>query len=550
MKNYKLIAIFIAVLIVSTQSFGKVFAAEINSRQESVPSPTLLKFHSYLPIVKKDPMPTYYVSTTGNDANPGTIAQPWRTIAKAANTLVAGEAVKILPGTYFEKFEPAQSGNANGYITYTADPGTVILDGTGVALSTSYLGDGLVQILGKSYIKVENLGLRNASVHCVNISADSADVRATYIEITGLHIQNCNLKGINARYSDHININDNVIDHINYSSGIGVWYSTNAIVDHNTITNAHYYHECQGAYDEVLTISGVNHFEVKNNTLDTTEPYPPGFCDLAEKLGIDVKESSQNGKVYRNTVRNMNAAGIYVDGWMAGSNDRPTLNHIDVFQNLVIDGGGILVGCEQSVGVVEYINIYNNLVINAAFSGIHVTGSHGNGLRKNIVIENNTIYGASPLNVNGGAGIYITTSNLGSNNEDAPVIIRNNISMYYVLATGGGYVGQIRAGDSTMASMVTADHNLVYGRQSCSQAFPNCVELGSRITASPTATFANPDSFDLHLNPGSPAIDAGITSSLVLMDIDNLPRPQGNSYDIGAYEFRFLLFFPLTNRAE
>jgi len=32
---------------------------------------------------------TYYVATTGRDSNPGTIAQPWRTIQKAANTVVA-----------------------------------------------------------------------------------------------------------------------------------------------------------------------------------------------------------------------------------------------------------------------------------------------------------------------------------------------------------------------------------------------------------------------------------------------------------------------------
>ena len=58
------------------------------------------------------------------------------------------------------------------------------------------------------------------------------------------------------RSSNHLLLKDNLINHINYSSGIGVWWSSDVIVDHNTITNAHYYHECQGAYDEALTISG------------------------------------------------------------------------------------------------------------------------------------------------------------------------------------------------------------------------------------------------------------------------------------------------------
>lgn len=481
----------------------------------------------------------YYVATTGSDGNPGTSGQPWRTIQKAANTLAAGQTVKILPGTYSEKFTPVNSGTANGYITYTADPGTVILDGSGVSLSPDYKGDGLVQIQGKSYIKVQNLTLRNASVNCVNVSENSSGKHSSFIELTGLNLQNCTKKGIQIRYADNVLVKDNNINHISYSSGIGVWYTTYATIDHNTITNAHYYHECQGAYDEALTIASVNHFEVKNNTLDNTEANPAGFCTTYfDKLGIDVKQSSQNGLVYRNTIRHMNAAGIYVDGWDAGSSGTPTLNHINIYQNRVSDGGGIVVGCEQSDGVVEYINIYDNLVINAYFSGIQVRGAWGDGLRKNIVIENNTIYGASTSGGNGGAGIYVTTAHLGSNNGDAPVIIRNNISLFYFLSTGGGTVGQIRAGNSTMASMVAADHNLVYGPQSCSQEYPSCVEMGARISASATGVFTNPGSYDLHLRSGSPAIDAGVTLSAVTVDYDGVSRPQGSADDIGAYEYR------------
>ncbi|MDD5371457.1 MAG: right-handed parallel beta-helix repeat-containing protein [Anaerolineaceae bacterium] len=492
------------------------------------------------PTLPPTAQPNYFVSTTGSDLNPGTYNKPWRTIQKAANSLTAGDTVKILPGTYYAKFSPVNSGNADAYITYTADPGSVILDGSGVSLSGDLKGDGLVQIQGKSYIKVQNLTVRNASVNCVNISDDSSGKGSNYIEISALTIQNCNKVGIRARRTDHLLLKDNLINHINYSSGIGVWWSTNVSVDHNTITNAHYYHECQGAYDEALTISWVNHFEIMNNTLDNTEANPSGFCDYSEKLGIDVKESSQNGLVHHNTVRHMTAAGIYVDGWLAGANGTPTLNHIDIYQNLVGDGGGITVGCEQSNGVVEYINIYNNLLLNTSFAGIQVRGAHGDGLRKNINIDNNTIYGALPSGGNGGAGIYVTTSHLGSNNGDAPVIIRNNVSMFYFLSSGGGTVGQILAGNSTIASMITADHNLVFGPQKCSSDYPGCVEVGSRKSADPASVFSNPTAFDLHLTNGSPAIDAGITINRVTDDFDGLPRPQlaGHNYDIGAYEFR------------
>jgi hypothetical protein len=128
-------------------------------------------------------------------------------------------------------------------------------------------------------------------------------------------------------------------------------------------------------------------------------------------------------------------------------------------------------------------------------------------LRKNINIHHNTIYGALPAGGNGGAGIYVTTSNLGSNNGDAPVIIRNNISMFYFLSTGGGWVGQIVAGNATIAGKINASHNIVYGPQQCSTQYPNCVEVGSRTTASPGSVFVNPAELDLRLKSGSPTID-------------------------------------------
>ena len=502
--------------------------------------------HVYLPTVVSNPagsisVPssvsgTYYVSLTGSDSNPGSQARPWRTLQKAADTLVAGDTVKILPGTYVAKFTPKNSGKAGALITYTADPGTVILDGSGVTMSGDANGDGLVQIQGKSYIKVQNLTLRNASVNCVNISPNTSGTRPTYIEISSLTLQNCNKVGIRVRSTDHLLLKDNSINHVNYSSGIGVWWSSDVTVDHNFITNAHFYHECQGAYDEALTISYTNRFEVKNNTLDNTEANPSGFCSGSEKLGIDVKESSQNGLVHHNTVRHMNAAGIYVDAWHAGGSGTPTLNHIDIYQNLVSDGGGIIVGAEQPDGVVEYINIYNNLILNSLFSAIQVRGAYGDGLRKNITIYNNTIYGALPAGGNGGAGIYVTTSNLASNNSDAPVIIRNNVSMFYFLSNGGGAVGQIRAGNSTIAAKIAADHNLVYGPQQCSSEYPSCVEVGSRVSAAPASVFSNPGALDLHLKSGSPAINVGLTISLITTDFDGFTRPQ--PYDIGAYEFK------------
>jgi hypothetical protein len=53
----------------------------------------------------------YYVAPTGNDDNPGSLDYPWRTIQKAANTLVAGDTVYIRAGVYQEQVLPQNSGS-------------------------------------------------------------------------------------------------------------------------------------------------------------------------------------------------------------------------------------------------------------------------------------------------------------------------------------------------------------------------------------------------------------------------------------------------------
>ena len=52
----------------------------------------------------------YYVSTTGNDENPGTLTSPWRTIQKAVTTVTPGCVVNIMGGTYYEEIKVTVSG--------------------------------------------------------------------------------------------------------------------------------------------------------------------------------------------------------------------------------------------------------------------------------------------------------------------------------------------------------------------------------------------------------------------------------------------------------
>ena len=66
---------------------------------------------------------TFHVSTTGDDASPGTEAQPWRTIARACDMAGPGERVVVHEGTYHECIRPIRSGLPGRPIAFEAARG-------------------------------------------------------------------------------------------------------------------------------------------------------------------------------------------------------------------------------------------------------------------------------------------------------------------------------------------------------------------------------------------------------------------------------------------
>src|SRR6185437_4163631 len=72
---------------------------------------------------------TFYVTTSGNDSNPGTQALPWGTIQKAANTMAAGDSVIVGSGNYSgQRATITKSGTSGNPITYQAQ-GAVTMKG-------------------------------------------------------------------------------------------------------------------------------------------------------------------------------------------------------------------------------------------------------------------------------------------------------------------------------------------------------------------------------------------------------------------------------------
>lgn len=97
----------------------------------------------------------YYVDrnhASSNDANPGTADRPWKTIAKANQTVVAGDTVYIKAGTYSSYIAPGNSGAAQKPIVYTRFGDDV------VTVSNAAYG---IYLNAKSYIVVEGINFYN-----------------------------------------------------------------------------------------------------------------------------------------------------------------------------------------------------------------------------------------------------------------------------------------------------------------------------------------------------------------------------------------------------
>jgi hypothetical protein len=157
---YRLMSLIVAVMLV----FGGYSSVSAEPIAWSAVRTT-----TNLPLATSMPAQTvisgYYVSPSGNDANPGSLAQPWRTIQKAINTVLTGSAIYVRGGIYQEKVSVNKAD-----ILVSSYPGEVaIIEGNSVLPGGGDISAPLVSISGARSV-LQNFEVRNSTGRCVQLS--------------------------------------------------------------------------------------------------------------------------------------------------------------------------------------------------------------------------------------------------------------------------------------------------------------------------------------------------------------------------------------------
>lgn len=137
---------------------------------------------------------SWYVSTTGNDGNSGTVDSPLKSISKALLRVNPGDTIFLREGAYHEFVTPTRSGKKGKLVTIKSYPGeTAKIDGTGMNIKGWF--SALVQLKSIQYMTLENLHICNATNSDVNTDPEGVYINGVSRDIT---FRNCKVYNIKA----------------------------------------------------------------------------------------------------------------------------------------------------------------------------------------------------------------------------------------------------------------------------------------------------------------------------------------------------------------
>jgi hypothetical protein len=310
---------------------------------------------------------TYYVAPNGNNANPGTEAQPWQTITKANQTLVAGDTVYIKAGTYSSYIEPINSGTAQNPIVFR-NYGTDVVTISGAAYG--------VRLDGKSYITVQGINV-TASAHHLYIINGAHHNTIAYCKFYKQQSPSAWETSIITGSSQY-----NWIHHTQMSEGgqcssggsddgsvldVGAEGSSTDLTRYNLIEDSVFFH---GGHHVIGLHAGYN--TIRNNYL----------YNEAWSLGKGNRTLYLNG---RDAVTGHNVIEGNRFGYAAAPCDAETVGNVamstpyNIFRyNMLYHNNAYAIGTSSYGGYsnAAYNKIYNNTIFN---SGYNINPAYNNG---------------------------------------------------------------------------------------------------------------------------------------------------------------------------
>ena len=479
---------------------------------------------------------SFYVSTSGNDSNPGTQAAPWRTVQHAADVARAGSTVNVRGGVYEELVTIKESGNAtDGYITFRSYPGeTAILDAEHL---TPAGRSAILTIHDQSYVRIEGFELRNFR---------TAEHRLAPLGISVMGA------------GSHIELLKNNVHHIEQNfqgrdrpgsggNGFGIAvYGTDAktpiselVIDGNEV------HHLKTGSSESLVVNGnVTNFRITHNVVHDNNNIGIDVIGFERTAPDPAVDQARDGVVSENLVYNItskgnpayrdevNSDGIYVDGGTRILIERNVMHDVDF---------GIELASEHKDRATSYVTARNNLIYRGHTAGISIGGyAPDRGHTEHCRVVNNTLYDNDTSAT--GSGEFQMQWNMADD------IFENNI----VYAGSRCLMAVNRSQVDKNKPPVTIDHNLYY---CASGAKATWKEVSGDITGFDQYVqstgndrdsrfldphFVDASANDFHLRPDSPAIAAGVNEGVPVgeQDLEGTPRVKSGKIDIGCYQTR------------
>ncbi|HKR66889.1 MAG TPA: right-handed parallel beta-helix repeat-containing protein [Thermoanaerobaculia bacterium] len=343
---------------------------------------------------------TFYVATSGNDANPGTLAAPFRTINKAATRVVAGDVVEVRGGTYTGPVSISSKGTSAARIIFRSYAGeTAIIDGTGTAPDTN-----LVLFYNAEYVDFVGFDVRNAT----KIGVCGYPAKFTRVLNNKIHGSWTNGIYFGANSTDLTidgnEVYDNGQNNKNHTFPNGGWPQALSVGNTNnaTITNNKVYRNWGEGIDFIVATGGL----ARGN--EVFDNFSVGiYLDNAQSIVVD-----------RNLVYNTGDTRFYRDGEPASgiglanesySTTKP-INNLTITNNIVLKmKWGFYYGAYDLGGGLKNVTLANNTFYNNTYGALWIDAdAHFNSF-----VENNIFHqvgGRMMVNV-AGAGVTYRSNN-------------------------------------------------------------------------------------------------------------------------------------------